>query len=158
MLLKSHVDFIRGKYNIYWDLLCCSSRKLSGHLVRLRYFSRRPHGMSDLIYLLQPTRNLCFLQFPAESMILQIDQSGAVVIEDRQNIAYAVPACYPTQLSTMLSYSVAPGNASFVATWTRCEPLCTHMHVYCKRLSPLCPASPGPSLYPSRSSARVILT
>ena len=51
--------------------------------------------------------------------MLQISD-GAVVIEDRQNVAYVVPACYATQVSAVLSSSIGPNNSSFTATWTRC--------------------------------------
>lgn len=45
--------------------------------------------------------------------------NGVVVVEDRQNVAFAVPACYPTQVSTVISSSVNSGGSSFTATWTR---------------------------------------
>jgi len=78
---------------------------------------------------------------------LQIDQSGAVVIEDRQNIAYAVPARIPTQLLDQRSLprrpwqrvSVAPCDSvrTAVARIWQCVTLASAYRL-------LCPASARP--------------
>jgi hypothetical protein len=57
-------------------------------------------------------------QFPAEAFILQ-NNNGAVVIEDRNNVAHAVPACFPSQISQVTSSSVNSGGSTFTASWTR---------------------------------------
>jgi len=100
-----------GNYPVTW---CAFGISPSGLMVRRRSLWGPSGALLDDVGL-SPLR----LQFPAEAFMLQISD-GAVVIEDRQNVGYVVPACYASQVSTVLSSTIGPNNSSFTATWTRC--------------------------------------
>ena len=60
--------------------------------------------------------------YPADVAVLQAGAAGgaaAATIEDRANIAFAVPLCMQTQLSSLLGGGVTPAGGVLKGTWTR---------------------------------------
>ena len=65
--------------------------------------------------------SLCLLWYPFQTLLSPVPLVVSQFLEDRQNTAFASPACYSAQVSQLLNFSVQNSGPSTIvsATWTR---------------------------------------